>query len=180
MKRVFLHSKKVIANHWFIIAIAWAVSFVFGIIAFLAFLIYSLTFSEDPVDVKDIMNNFSEEELNIVLAETVDESISDEEYLQKLASYQCYFCPKKVDSITMWNGSEVTNDSYIMYYEVKKNFENIIPEKLREVILSQIDKYSVQSIRLARSHRNLVFRYTSRKTGENLDIVISNQELMAA
>ena len=75
MKRVFLHSKRVIGNHWFIICLAGAISFVFGIGLFLIFLAYSLYFKEDPVDVNDVMNNFTEEELNTVLAETVDESV---------------------------------------------------------------------------------------------------------
>ena len=76
MKRVFLHSKRVIGNHWFIICIAGAISFVFGIGLFLIFLAYSLYFKADPVDVNDLMDNFTEEELNIALAETVDETVT--------------------------------------------------------------------------------------------------------
>ena len=57
MKRVFLHSKRVIGNHWFIICLAGAISFVFGIGLFLIFLVYSLYFKADPVDVNDLMNN---------------------------------------------------------------------------------------------------------------------------
>lgn len=180
MKRVFLHSKRVIGNHWFIICLAGAISFVFGIGLFLIFLVYSLYFKADPVDVNDLMNNFTEEELNTVLADTVDESVSDEDYLQILARYQSYFCPRKVDEMTKWVGSDVNNDSYTMYYEVNKCYETINHEKLKESILSQLNKYSVQATRLARSHRNLVFRYTSSKSGEYFDIVINNQELMAA
>lgn len=180
MKRVFLHSKKVFGNHWFIICIAGSVSFVFGIGLFLIFLVYSLYFKEDPIDVNDLMNNFTEEELNIALAETVDENVSDEEYLQILARYQSYFCPKKVDEITKWVGSEVNSDSYTMYYEVSKNYEAVDHDKLKQSILSQINKYSVQTTRVARSHRNLVFRYTSRKSGEFFDIVVNNRELKAA
>lgn len=180
MKRVFLHSKRVFAKHWFIICIAWAVSFIFGIGMFLILLIWSLNFKEDPIDVKDILNNFTEEELDMVLAETVDENISDEEYLQTLARYQSYFCPKKVDYMTIWQGTENTNESYILFYEVKKDYENIDQEKVRENILSQLNRNSVQTIRLARSNKNMIFRYTSRETGEHFDIVISNKELMAA
>ena len=180
MKRVFLHSKEVIGNHWFIICIAGAVSFVFGIGLFLIFLAYSLCFKEDPVDVNDLMNTFTEEELNIALAETLDENVSDEDYLQILARYQSYFCPRKVDEMTKWVGSDVNNDSYTMYYELSKGYETIDHDKLKESILSQLNKYSVQATRLARSHRNLVFRYTSSKSGEYFDIVINNQELMAA
>ena len=180
MKRVFLHSKRVIGNHWFIICIAGAVSFVFGIGLFLIFLVYSLCFKDDPVDVDDLMNNFTEEELNIALADTVDESVPDEDYLQILAKYQSYFCPKKIDRITKWVGSEVNNDSYTMFYELSKGYETIDQDKLKQSILSQINKYSVQTTRVARSHRNLVFRYTSRKSGEFFDIVVNNRELKAA
>ena len=116
----------------------------------------------------------------MVLAETVDENISDEEYLQTLARYQTYFCPKKVDYMTIWQGSENTNESYILFYEVKKDYGIIDQEKVRENILSQLNRNSVQTIRLARSNKNMIFRYTSRETSEHFDIVISNKELMAA
>ena len=180
MKRVFLHSKKVIRNHWFIIAIAWAISFVFGIGLFLLLLIWSMAFTQDPVDVNDVMDNFSERELEIVLAETVDESITDDEYLSTLARYQSYFCPKKLDYLTTWVGSVYTGDSYVLNYEIKRDFEAINQETLRENILAQINKNSVQVIRLVRSCKNMIFRYTDRKTYESFDIVIGNMELMAA
>lgn len=180
MKRFILHSKKVIRNHWFIIGIAWAVSFVFGILAFLAFLIYSMNFTEDPVDVKDVLNNFSEEELEIVLAETVDESISDNDYLSLLARYQTYFCPRKIDYMTTWVGSESTEDAFTLYYEIKKGFDTIDHEILRNSIMANINKNSVQAIRLIRSKRNMVFNYTDIKTNASFEIVISNKELMAA
>lgn len=180
MKKVFLHSKKVICNHWFLIAIAWAVSFIFGILAFLAFLIYSLAFTEDPVDVKDVLNNFTEEELGIVLSETVDENVSDDEYLSLLARYQSYFCPKKLDHLTTWVGAENTKDAYILYYEIKNDFDNINHEILRTNILAGINKNSVHAIRMARSHKEMVFKYTDRKTNDSFEITISSSELMAA
>lgn len=180
MKKVFLHSKKVICNHWFIICIAWAVSFVIGILAFLAFLIYSLVFTEDPVDVKDVLNNFTEEELGIVLSETVDENVTDDEYLSILARYQSYFCPKKLDHLTTWVGSENTKDAYILYYEVKNSFDNIDHDVLRTNILASINKNSVQSIRLARTQKEMVFKYTDRKSNDSFEIAISSNELKAA
>ena len=180
MKRVILHSKKVIAKHWFIILIAGAISFIIGIGMFLFLLIISLIFSQDPVDVNDLLNNFTEDELDIVLADTVNENVSDEEYLTLMARYQSYFCPKKIDYLTTWVGSESTRDSYILYYEVKRDFETINQEVLRKNILSQINTNSVQVIRIARSRKNMIFRYTDRKTYESFDIVIGNMELMAA
>lgn len=180
MKRVILHSKKVITKHWFIILIAGAISFIIGIGMFLFLLIISLIFSQDPVDVNDLLNNFTEDELDIVLADTVNENVSDEEYLTLMARYQSYFCPKKIDYLTTWVGSESTRDSYILYYEVKRDFETINQEVLRKNILSQINTNSVQVIRIARSRKNMIFRYTDRKTYESFDIVIGNMELMAA
>ena len=180
MKRVFLHSKKVIANHWFIIFIAGAISFILGIGMFLLLLIWSMAFTQDPVDVDDVMDNFSERELEIVLAETIVESVSDEEYLSTLARYQSYFCPKKLDYLTTWVGSVYTGDSYVLNYEIKRDIEAINQETLRENILAQINKNSVQVIRLVRSCKNMIFRYTDRKTYESFDIVIGNMELMAA
>ena len=179
MKRVILHSKKVIRNHWFIICIAGAVSFVFGIIAFLAFLIYSMNFTEDPVDVNDIMKEFTEEELGIVLADTMDENVSDEEYFTLLARYQSYFCPKKVDRVTTWVGSEVTEDSYIMSYEIKKEIEGFSADVLKDNILKEINPNCVQTIRLVRSGKNMVFRYTNTSTYDSFDIVITPNDLKA-
>ena len=180
MKRVILHSKKVITKHWFIILIAGAISFIIGIGMFLFLLIISLIFSQDPVDVNDLLNNFTEDELDIVLADTVNENVSDEEYLTLMARYQSYFCPKKIDYLTTWVGSESTRDSYILYYEVKRDFETINQEVLRKNILSQINTNSVHVVRIARSRKNMIFRYTDRKTYESFDIVIDNMELMAA
>lgn len=180
MKRVILHSKKVITKHWFIILIAGAISFIIGIGMFLFLLIISLIFSQDPVDVNDLLNTFTEDELEIILADTVNENVSDEEYLTLMARYQSYLCPKKIDYLTTWVGSESTRDSYILYYEVKRDFETINQKVLRKNILSQINTNSVQVIRIARSRKNMIFRYTDRKTYESFDIVISNMELIAA
>lgn len=180
MKRVFLHSKKVFGNHWFIILIAGSISFILGIGMFLILLIWSMAFTQDPVDVNDVMDTFSERELEIVLADTIDESVSDDEYLSTLAKYQSYFCPKKIDYLTIWMGSVYTGDSYVLNYEVKRDFESINQDILRENILGQINKNSVHVIRLARSRKNMIFRYTDRKTYESFEIVINNIELMAA
>jgi len=180
MKRVLLHSKKVISNHWFIILIAGAISFIIGIGMFLLLLIWSMTFTQDPIDVNDLMDNFTEREMEIVLAGTIDESVSDEEYLSTLAKYQSYFCPKKVDYLTLWTGSIYTGKSYILYYEVKKRFEEIDRNILKENILTHINKNSVLSMRLVRSNKNMIVRYTDRKTSDYFEIVITSQELMAA
>ena len=180
MKRVFLHSKKVIANHWFIICIAGTISFIIGIGLFLLLLIISMLFSKDPIDVNEVLDNFTEEELAIVLANEVDENVSDEDYLMTLARYQSHFCPRKIDKITIWMGAENTTTSYDMYYEIKRDFETIQRDRLKNSILAHINKNSVHAIRLARSHKDMIFHYTDRKSGESVEIVIDNKELMVA
>ena len=180
MKKVFLHSKKVIGKFWFLIAIAWAISFVFGIGLFLILLVLSMLFTGDPVDVKALMNEFTEEELETVLADNVDEKVSDDRYITLMARYQTHFCPRKLDRITTWLGSEVTTESYIRYYELKREIEGFSAERLKECILRDLNSNRVLVIRLARTNRNMVFRYTYKTTGETFDIVISNEELKAA
>ena len=133
MKKVFLHSKKVIGKFWFLIAIAWAISFVFGIGAFLILLVLSMLFTEDPIDMKDLLNEFTEAELEIILSDTVDEKVSDERYLTLLAKYQTYFCPRKLDRVTTWLGSEVSEESYIRYYEVKGEIEGFSKESIKTI-----------------------------------------------
>ena len=178
MKRVFLHSKKVIANHWFIILIAWAISFILGIGMFLVFLIFSLAFSEDPVDVNEILNVFTEEELEIIFAEKVDEKVSDEEYLSLAARYQCYVCPKKLDKLTTWVGSENYKDSYVYQYEVNdKNIEFHDTDKQKELIKNSINKNNVQTLRLISSGKDVIFRYTYRNAGTVEDVVFTHEEL---
>lgn len=180
MKRVILHSKKVIVNHWFIILLACAVSFVIGILVFLAFLLYSLGFTEDPVDVDDVLNEFTEDELTIILAEEMDVNVSDDEYLNLLARYQSYFCPKKIDYLTTWIGSENTNEAYIMTYDIKKEIDGFDVNAQKEKIRNSINPNCIQSIRLVRSNKNMVFRYTNTNTGKTFDIVVTSNELKAA
>jgi hypothetical protein len=85
-----------------------------------------------------------------------------------------------LDRVTTWLGSEVSEESYIRYYEVKGEIEGFSKERLREVILRDLGNHSVDVVRVARSNRNMIFRYTYKNTGESFDIVISNEELMAA
>jgi len=178
MKRVFLHSKKVIRNHWFIIAIAWAISFVFGIGMFLILLTFSLAFSADPVDVNDILDNFTEEQLKIIFDEKLDKDVCDDDYLTLLARYQSYICPKKLDNLTVWDGSDLNDDAYIYKYQLNdKKFDWFDIDKQKDIILQQIDKNSVHTQRVVNSNRSMIFRYTYRYSGEVRDVVITNWEL---
>lgn len=137
----------------------------------------SMALFSDPVDVNAILDNFTEEELDIILAESVDENVSDDDYLNLLARYQTYFCPKKFDSVTVWTGSMVSKGAYIYEYELKKDVETFDKVTLKARIMAQIDLNCVQVKRLLSSNRNMIFRYTYCNTGETLEIVINTDEL---
>ena len=107
----------------------------------------------------------------------MDETVSDDDYLMLVARYQSYFCPKKVDSVTTWLGSEVTKEAFIYTYELKKKYEGFNEKNMKSEILSKINKSSVHARRMVTSNRNMVFRYTYRNTGESFDIVITTEEL---
>ena len=177
MKRLFLHIKRIFKKFWFVIFFASAISLVIGLALVIILTAISLLFFNDPIDVNAILDNFTERELEIILSEKMDESIADDEYLELLARYQSYFCPKKLDSATEWTGSKVTKDSFIYEYEAKKRIQGLNTEKLRKNILGQINKGSVQAQRIVRSNRNIIFRYTYQDNGETFDIVISTEEL---
>ena len=123
------------------------------------------------------LDNFSERELEIVFSENLDESVSDDEYLTLIARYQSLLCPKKVDCVTTWVSSEVTNEAYIYEYELKKEPNGFGVNNLKNNILSSINKNSVQARRMVTSNRDMVFRYYNRSTNESFDIRISCEEL---
>ena len=177
MKRIYLHIKRLFKKFWFIIFFAFAISIVHGIALLVIMLILSMLFFSDPVDVNAILDHFTEEELDIILAETVDEKVSDDDYLNLLARYQTFFCPKKFDSVTIWTGSVVTKEAYIYDYELKREVESFNKETLKKRIMGQIDHNCVQVKRLLSSNRNMIFRYTYRNTGETFEIVINTEEL---
>lgn len=179
MKRLFLHIKRIFKKFWFIIFFMSAISLVFGLALVIIMTIISILFFSDPVDVDGILDNFTERELEIILSEEMDESVADNEYLELIAKYQSYFCPKKIDSITIWTGSQVTTDSFIYEYELRKRIDGFSVERLRREILSKINKNSVHVQRMIRTNRNMIFRYTYRDNYETFDIVISTEDLKA-
>ena len=67
-----------------------------------------------------------------------------------------------------------------MHYEIKKQIEGFDANAMKENILNSVNRNSVQSIRLSRSNKSLVFRYTYTNTEESFDIVITSDELKAA
>ena len=176
MKRLVLHVKRLFRKFWFVIFLSFAISWLSGFIVFGLMIVISMLFFNDPVDVKGILENFTEEQLEIIFAEEVDENVSDDDYFTILARYQTYLCPKKADRITTWICSEVTDTAYVQKYELKTN-EQISKEVLKQNLLASINKNSVAAKRAVSSNRSLNFTYTYRNTGESFTIVITPDNL---
>lgn len=176
MKRLVLHVKRLFRKFWFVIFFCFAISMVFGAGILILMTAISMLFFSDPVDVKGILKNFTDEELDIILSDKDYENVSDDDYFEILARYQTFLCPMKVDRITTWICSELTEDAYIQKYELKNNPE-LSTEKLKQNILASINKNSVAAKRAVRSNRSLNFEYINRNTGESSTIVITTDDL---
>jgi len=176
MRKLFLHIKRVFRKFWYVICLISAISLVHGLFALVVMTIISLLFFDNIVDVDAILENFTDEQLEIILSEEMDENVTDDDYLTLLARYQSFFCPKKIDRITIWTSSEVTKDAYIFSYELKGK-EAITREEQKKRIFAQINTNGVHAKRLVNSNRKLVFRYTYRQTGETIEIVFTPDEL---
>lgn len=176
MKKLFLHIKRLFRKFWFVILLISAISLIHGLIALVVMTIISLLFFDNIVDVDAILENFTEEQLGIILSEEMDENVTDDDYLTLLARYQSFFCPKKIERTTIWTSSEVTDNAYIFNYELKGN-EPIAIEEQKKRIFAQINTNGVHVKRLVNSNRSLVFRYTYRQTGDTVEIVFSTDEL---
>lgn len=177
MKRVYLHVKRLFKKYGFFILFVTAISFPAGLTLAIVMTVISLLYFDDPVDTDAILKNFTEREVDIVLSEKMDERVTDDEYLELLARFQSYICPKKIDSATIWTGSRVTADSYICEYEIKERIEGLSMEQMKINIYNAINKSSVQVQRMVRTNRNMIFRYTYRDNRETFDVVISTEEL---
>ena len=182
MKRVFLHFKRIIRKFWFFLLIVSPISPIFMIGLLIIMTLISVMFFSDPVDVQsaveDLMSHFTEDELEIIFAEKLDDKVSDEEFLTLAAKYQCYVCPKKLDKFTTWVGSENYKDSYAFLYEVNdKNMEFHDIDKQKELIKKSINKNHIQTLRLIRSGKDVIFRYTYRNAGTVEDVVFTHEEL---
>ena len=182
MKKFFAHFMRIIRKFWFFLLIIAPISpiFFFGVLIIMT--VISMLFFSDPIDVEsvveDVLSNFTEEELEIIFSEEVDENVSDEEYLTLAARYQCYICPKKLDKLTTWVGSENYKDSYVYQYDVNdKNIEFHDTDKQKELIKNSINKNNVQTLRLISSGKDVIFRYTYRNAGTVEDVVFTHEEL---
>lgn len=182
MRKIVLHAKRLFRKYWFYILLMFGLSVVVGLANFIIMLVISLLFFRDPmepINMDEVMQEFTEEEL-LIISGGIFEGVTDEDYFKLLARYECFVCPRRVDSATIWNGSEVTHDSYICHYELNdhyrwlnKNYE----EGLKERILSRLDTESVHVQRIIRTNRNLVYRYWLRHAGGYMEIVITPEEI---
>ena len=182
MKKFFAHFMRIIRKFWFFLLIIAPISPIFFLGVLIIMTVISMLCFSDPVDVEsaveDLMSHFTEDELEIIFAEKVDEKVSDEEYLALVARYQCYVCPKKLDSVTTWVGSEVNKQAYTYNYELNdRKIEGFDIEKQKESIRASINKKNVQTSRVINSGRNFIFRYIYKNSGEIKDVVFTNEEL---
>lgn len=184
MKRIIKHFTRLVKKVGFIIFFAFAISPVIGLGLLILSMAISMLLFKDPVDVEseveELLNHFTEEELEIIFSEKIDEKVSDDDYLSLIARYQSYICEKKkkIDEITTWVGSELNEDSFVYLYELNdKKTVGFDIDKQKEGIRTSLSKDNLQTHRLITSGRNLVFRYTFRNSGESNDVVFSNDEL---
>ena len=183
MTKFYLHVKRLFRKYWLFILFMFAMSPLVGLANLIIMLAISLLFFTDPlepIDMDGVKQEFTEEELSILDGESMQEDVTDEEYLKLLARFQCFICPRRIDSATIWNGSGVTDDAYVYHYELNdhyrwlnKNYE----EGLKERILSRLDTESVHVQRIIRTNRNLVYRYWLRHAGGCTEIVITPEDL---
>lgn len=182
MKRVILHAKRIIRKFWIFLLLVCAGSPLIGIPVFALMLSISLLFFGDPIDIdeKALLEYFTKEELDALNATEIDESISDEDFLELYARMQNFICPQRVDRATVLKRVSLANDAYIYEYDlneqdsrVKDNYE----VELKKEILSNIDRKDVRTMRMIRSKRNFIYRYWNTNSDGYKDIVITPEEL---
>ena len=118
--------------------------------------------------------------LEFRLKDMLEEEVDDDEYLALMAKYLTFSCPKKIDSITTWTGCEVNNSSFIYNYDVNDRWNfygEIDEEKLKNKIMTQIDKESFHIRSIVATKRNIICRYRHRQIGKVYDIILTTEEL---
>lgn len=177
MKRVFSHIMRLIRKFGFFLFFAFVMSPIIGLGVLIMATVLSMLLFEDPIDAKDPADYFTEDELRIIQTEEI---VDDEEYLTLMAKYQTFKCPVKVDQITTWTSSEVTNDAFICNYEIHDRwhrFGEIDMNEVKKNILARIDKNSSSVLRIVATNRNMIYRYWNHQKGSFEDIVLSTDEL---
>ena len=111
MKRVLSHAKRLFKNHELLWILSFCILNVFALIVFFVFVVISLLYFSDPIEKVNPEKYFTKDELKKLESGKYDDN---EEYLRLQAKVQTFNCPIKLeDGITIWNGSEVTNDAFI-------------------------------------------------------------------
>ena len=177
MRKIFLHLCRLYAKFWFLLIIPAIASPFWGIGISMIALIISLVVFDDPVEEKDPSDYFTEEEIRKI---QLEEEVDDDEYLALMAKYLTFSCPKKIDSITTWTGCEVNNSSFIYNYDVNDRWNfygEIDEEKLKNKIMTQIDKESFHIRSIVATKRNIICRYRHRQIGKVYDIILTTEEL---
>ena len=85
MKRVIAHFTRLVKKVGFILFFAFAISPIAGLVLLILSMTISMLLFKDPVDVEseveELLNHFTEEELEIIFSEKIDEKVSDDDYL---------------------------------------------------------------------------------------------------
>ncbi len=175
MRNLLFHIVRLLRKFGFFLFLAFVVSPISGVVVLVIATVISMVFFNDHVEEKDPEDYFTEEELRKIES---DEEMDDEEYLTLLAKYQSYKCPVKVDKLTTWVSSEITKDSYICNYEIKKDkCGEIDMNVLKSSILSRIDKNGANAKIIVATNRDMIYRYWDGQMGTYQDVVISTDEL---
>lgn len=183
MRKLFLHVKRLFKKFWLYIIFMFGLSGFLGLLNLIIMIVISLLFFRDPlepIDGEAIMQEFTEEELSIIDGETMNENVTDDDYFMLLVRFQNFICPRRVDSVTIWNGVEVTKDAYIYQYELDDHgrwYNKRFEEGLKKRILSEVNTKGVHAQRLIRTNRDLIYRYWYRHADGYTDIVITSKEL---
>lgn len=177
MKNLKLHIVRVFVKLWYLLIALFIISPIWCTIVFMVALIISMVFFNNFIEDKTPEDYFTEDEWRKI---HTGESVDIEEYLILLAKYQTYECPVKVDKITTWTSSEVTNDSFICNYEINdrwRRYGEIDMNVVKSNILAQIDKKGINVQRIVATNRNMIFRYRNYRIGTVEDVILSNEEL---
>lgn len=183
MRKIILHAKrlfrilKYILIFLIIVAPIYYILWFFLIFIFLT--LFSVLFFSDPIDEKKVLKHFSENDLLIIASDSIDENVSDSEYLSLMVKYVNVICPRRIDRHTTWTGARVTSNAFTSLYESKKKSEDIDFDKYKKKIIRALDKDEVKIQRIIRSNRDLVFSYTCPDLPRSVEVVISNDELKA-
>ena len=179
MKRIIAHAKRLFNSYKFICMVFFLIVPLEFIGMFILMTIISVLFFEDPIDEELVRRYMSEEELQIIGSDTLDENVSDNEYLALMVRFMNITCPRRVDRQTQWIGSRVTNKAFTYLYECKMKSGKIDFEKLKKKDIRKLDRKNIVIQRIIRSKRDLIYSFTCPDVTRSIEVVITNDELKA-